>query len=119
MDGIVNNGSNSAQAVLHETETEHERRVRIFAERMYARLASDLAALLSASARLATATDALEFFSTREEPVKIRAVTDRLFHSISQVTECSDGALAGDRHRRTKTIFHNDHVNAFGPEAAE
>ncbi|MGH7839018.1 MAG: hypothetical protein ACREQC_14495, partial [Candidatus Binataceae bacterium] len=54
------------------------RYINIFCARMFARLASELAADFPASKRMALAESGFEFFRQREEPVKVRAsgVTD-------------------------------------------
>jgi glutamate dehydrogenase len=70
----VDNAAHSEAASANGQETEQARRVRIFAERMFARLTPELAAERPAAMRLAIAEEALEFFRLRADPVKVRAV---------------------------------------------
>ena len=53
-------------------QLEHERRLGIFAERLFERLPSDLSDSYPAHQRHSIAESAFEFFESRSEPVKIR-----------------------------------------------
>jgi glutamate dehydrogenase len=55
---------------------EASRRLRIFSERLFARLPADSAELFPAEKRLLTAERAFGFFYTRHEPIKVRYLTD-------------------------------------------
>ncbi|HVB80894.1 MAG TPA: NAD-glutamate dehydrogenase domain-containing protein [Candidatus Binataceae bacterium] len=57
-----------------EASRERARRLEIFAARLFGGLAPELAARMSAARRAQLSAEALEFFSLRAEPVKVRVV---------------------------------------------
>ena len=59
---------------ISDTAREHARRLDIFTARLFSGLAPDLAARLSAEQCAQLSADALDFFSVRTEPIKVRVV---------------------------------------------
>ncbi len=59
---------------ISDTAREHARRLDIFTARLFSGLAPDLAARLSAEQCAQLSADALDFFSMRTEPIKVRVV---------------------------------------------
>jgi hypothetical protein len=51
--------------------------------------------------------------------VKVRAVADRFFHSISQVSECADGAFDRNRHDGAERGLRHDNINVLRLKPAE
>ena len=60
--------------IVSDTAREHARRLEIFAACLFSGLAPDLAARLSTEQRAQLSADALDFFSLRAEPIKVRVV---------------------------------------------
>jgi NAD-specific glutamate dehydrogenase len=62
-------------ATAADSAREHTRWLQIFAARLFDGLAPDVAARISAQRRAQISAEALEFFSVRAEPIKVRVVT--------------------------------------------
>ncbi len=63
-----------SHTTVSDAAREHARRLEIFADRLFSELAPDLAARISAARRAQLSAEALEFFSLRAEPIKVRVV---------------------------------------------
>ena len=59
---------------VSDAALEHARRLEIFAARLFSGLAPDAAARISAERRAQVSAEALDFFSLRAEPIKVRVV---------------------------------------------
>ncbi len=62
------------QTTASDAAREHARRLELFAARLFSGLAPELAARISAERRAQLGAEALEFFSLRAEPIKVRVV---------------------------------------------
>lgn len=69
-------GEAQLQKATIDSMRESRRRLEVFAARLFERLTPETATRLSASRRERLAGDALEFFSVRTEPIKVRVVSD-------------------------------------------
>ena len=77
--------SESLHDLIQSAEPDNARELALFADRLFERMPPNQADSLSPRERLALARSAFEFFAVRDQPIKVRVVTDGLGEVVTVV----------------------------------